>query len=181
MKYLILLISICYTVLTGISQTDTIHWNKKTKLDSSDFKIKESNSAVQVINGTFILEYNIQGKEAVFSKNYNKYVICYFDKQSSWMSKGNNTYELIKFTQGRFDLTEIAARKLRKSFAENKKQVIKGRTKQYYDQVLDELEEMESEYISETNNGKDPGAMKLWQKKIKRLLAELNDYSQYSL
>lgn len=154
-----------------------IDWSEDYSLQPSDFKATAPNTgSAQTIMPHCVIEYSLMNYELIFSKNFNKNVSCYFLSTSSWLDSGNSTNKLLSFAQVIFDINELAARKIRKRFLENKKKLNLEYNHQIYTEVMQEITGIESLYAKETNFGNNEEEQKKWEQKIDYMLAEYESY-----
>ena len=78
-----------------------------------------------------------------------------------------------------FDIAELFARKLRKTFSEYtfRYATVQQDLDSLYDINHDEMNEMHASYEKETNHGLDESAQSIWNHKIK---SELQNFEKYS-
>lgn len=100
--------------------------------------------------------------------------------ESSSKSGGRDDYTL-RHEQGHFDITELGARRLRRSVVDivgkgssesAARQDLEIRLRDAYAQALQSVHTMQHQYDGETGNGRRKGKQKSWLKKLEKLMAE---------
>ncbi len=109
--FLILLIG------TSADSNDVIYWTPNYKLDWSDFEGKPrfDYQSISALTSSGIIHYKgCKDGEITFK------IQAYFEKDNSWVKDEARTKHHLIHEQIHFDITELAARKLRKSLRERK-------------------------------------------------------------
>lgn len=169
---LFLLISFSASAFAQL-QNDTIHWSPCCKLKWEDFKGKaDSNSQFGAISYPGI-KYSLSANE----DSFNTKVFCFFIKSKSWVRVISTTGLIHE--QGHFDIAELFARKLRKTFSEykfNYKTVGKDIDKLF---LLNKQERAKADvlYDKETDFSRNKKQQAFWNKKIKTELDKLKKYT----
>lgn len=173
----ICLILLLFTSLHGMGQ-DKIEWSSSYNLKKEDFKgIPPNTGTVQTVHFQSLIEYSYMTLQLVFA-NLNSNVKCSFIPSASWIDEGDNMNVLLRYVRVNWDLSELAARKLRKLFHENRLKLSVKTTEEFYEQVLKESAAIESAYSKETDFGKKDIEQHEWELKVKQLLDEYSDYCQ---
>lgn len=156
------------------SAQDTIYWHPTHKLKWEDFQgIPDSSSKDGAISRP-VIKYHLSANE----DSFNVKVICFFIKSKSW-SKFKESDTLLMHEQGHFDIAEVFARKLRKSFAEYKfnAQTVGKDIDNLFILNKQERTEMDALYDKQTNHSQNTKQQMFWTKKIK---AELDNLSKFA-
>jgi len=118
----------------------------------------------------------------VITNNYN-YIIMEFNacfiKNSSWTKTKDNN-ELLRHEKIHFDIIELFARKMRKEFSQLKYVDIADFNKLYdetYYNLWKKHMNFQHLYDKETNHGKEKSIQEVWEKRIAKLLTDLNKYA----
>lgn len=161
------------SIFKNAAAQDTIYWSPHYKLKWEDFKGKaDSSSQFGAISYPGI-KYSLSANE----DSFNVKVICFFIKSRSWVRVLSTTGLIHE--QGHFDIAELFARKLRKSYAEykfNYATIGKDIDKLF---LLNKQEraKMDTLYDKETDFSRNKKQQLLWNKKIKTELDKLEKYS----
>ncbi|MBP7496544.1 MAG: hypothetical protein KA792_02635 [Bacteroidales bacterium] len=152
---------------------DTLIWNSKNLLTKEDFLAKKTGTKFTYTFHTAIYFYSkeIEGDlkvkvEAVFLK-------------SKSLMKENSQYAL-KHAQIFFNLTELYARKLRKTILETdflKVKDIVNKLGKLYSKANDELNKEKERMSNDTQHGLNAAKLEKWNQEIQNQLDELNDFS----
>ena len=154
---------------------ELLDWSTTRKLTWNDYKASpdpESDAAASTTSYLGI-EYNIS------SNSFSYKIQSRFSKTRSWGLY--KTAYILSHEQGHFDIAEIFARKLNKKMSEyrfNKRNYQQELNKIYQD-ILDEKEKLQNDYDKETNHSINKEKQAEWLKKIKVLLDQYEDYSEY--
>ena len=121
MKNILLLFCVFYLLSSAITRqnlysvnencTDTIIWSQNRKLIWNDFKGQPDNNEMNKAStfaGLELMSFYTKGSIPKLN------VICYFIKSKSWVKVENEDY--LAHEQVHFDIWELYARKIRKSF-----------------------------------------------------------------
>lgn len=150
-----------------------IFWNSTKPLQWSDFQGKPRAWSVFVAQTVSVIEqtYSCDGDHFSYS------IKAKFNRKKSW-TKTNQNAEVLLHEQKHFDLTEIYARKMRKTYSrlENPCQYTMEDLGKIYDEYFLELRHMQTLYDIETDHGLDKADQKIWNKKIEVQLEELSFY-----
>lgn len=157
---------------------ETIIWSKNRKLTKQDFRQNKSLSDIDSAK-TFCEIRTIQ--TALYPDSIYIEVVCLFNSELSLINPQSSN-EVLKHQQGYFDIAEIIAREIRKTYSEHISTDI-SYTSEYLEIIFGELfyeekNKIEQQYALETNYGQNVEAQKQWDKKIERLLAEYRDYDK---
>ena len=164
-----------FVIISNISfGQDTIYWSPSYKLKWEDFRGKPVIPSKYGAVSNPIIKYSLSANE----DSYNVKVLCFFIKSRSW-SQFKNSDTLLMHEQGHFDIAELFARKLKKSFAEykfNYKTVGKDIDSLF---LLNKQEriKLDNLYDKETNLSRNGKMQLIWNNKIK---AELDKHKKYA-
>ena len=180
MKHLfaILLFSLFIIPSSGFAQNrdeELLEWNASQKLSWNDYKARpdpESDAAASTTSYLGI-EYNIT------SSSFDYKIKSRFSKTRSWGL--HKTEYILSHEQGHFDIAEIFARKLNMKMSEYRfnKRTYQQDLNEIYNDILDEKEKLQNDYDKETNHSINKERQAEWLKKIKVLLDQYEDYSEY--
>ncbi|PCJ65007.1 MAG: DUF922 domain-containing protein [Bacteroidetes bacterium] len=149
-----------------------IIWNQNISLDWNDFSHKPQNDYYAALTASGI-SYSYTIKET----SCDIEIFAVFDRDESWVNYEKATEMLLEHEQLHFDITEVWARKLRKSVLEAT----------YIDnQVLDELYEehlmgliiMQAFYDEESHHSLHRNEQIVWEKRIQIELEKLKEYTE---
>ncbi|MBV6462357.1 MAG: hypothetical protein HJHJAOHD_02506 [Flavobacteriales bacterium] len=160
---------------TTIVDDDYIPWTENYKLKWNDFNGNISNLPIDAL--TVIIR---EVKQVGLSKSsININIFCYFDRNSSW-KRYNVGKNLLEHEQLHFDLAEIFTRKLRKAYMEYISYDLNETAielKEIREKIYLEEKKMDELYDQETNFSKNKEKQKEWEKKIKAMLKEYEQYA----
>lgn len=180
MKIIIFLYSLLFLSSTGISYAqaaneELLEWSADKKLTWADYKGSvDRNSDAAASTTTYLaIEYNIKNSGFSYS------IQSRFSKTRSWGL--HKTAYILSHEQGHFDIAEVFARKLHKKMSEYKfnSRTYQKDLKKIYQDILDEKEETQNAYDSETRHSINKEKQAEWLKKIEKMLAEYKDYADY--
>lgn len=156
-------------------ENNLISWNSERKLKWSDFLGEVPKSKYLATTYTTIRAIPIT--YCIDSLQYN--ITSDFLCDESW-TKDRVSVSLLAHEQLHFDISELAARKIRKEYSEYNLMDLKTSYKKLSDifkkYSTSFLDSMEIKYDKETNHGVNLEIQLLWEKKIKK---ELNDLSRF--
>jgi hypothetical protein len=113
MKIFIMALSLfIFSTYTFAQLHDTIQWSTSYKLKWEDFQGKSDSSSKYGAISRPGIKYHLSAN----ADSFNVKVLCFFIKSKSW-SKYKNSYPLLMHEQLHFDIAELFARKLRKTYA----------------------------------------------------------------
>ncbi len=113
--------------------------------------------------------------------NLSTTVSCYFNAKKSWKRDNKLKQDLLLHEQGHFNIAELNARKLRKSFSNYELRrknncIIACRLRLAFWGRVCKCHRLQHKYDRGTNHSKDTNTQEQWNKKIKSELAELGSY-----
>ncbi len=192
MKKIYVLVMFCLWGTITIAQKQKVidndkilSWDTERKLTWDDFKASTDpdtygfNDAMTTYT-LEILPETVQVDEQDRIQGYQKMDIAtYFFKKKSWTVKTDNL-SLLAHEQLHFDIAELFARKMRKRFAELKKNKIDtfDAYQNTYTTLWKSCRMYQRQYDDETKHGKDIESNEKWIKKVHKELQELNDFSR---
>lgn len=162
-------------ILTQDMNEELLDWSASRKLTWADYQARpDPDSDAAASTTTYLsIEYNISNTSFSFK------IESRFSKTRSWGL--HKTDYILSHEQGHFDIAEIFARKLHKEMSEytfNKKTYQKD-LKKIYDTVTEEKTEMQNNYDRETNHSINKREQAEWLRKIKEMVEEYKNYSDY--
>ncbi len=180
MKYLakhffLFLLAVPSSLFAQSGNEELLDWTSSRKLTWADYKAKPNtdNDAAASTTTYLGIDYNIS------NTSFSYKIESRFSKTRSWGL--HKTDYILSHEQGHFDIAEIFARKLHKEMSKyrfNKKTYQKD-LKKIYDAVTEEKTEIQNNYDRETNHSINKREQAEWLKKIKEMLEEYRDYSDY--
>jgi len=180
MKYLakhffLLFLAVPSSLFAQSGNEELLDWAASRKLTWADYKARPNPDSDAAASTTTYLaiDYNIS------NTNFSFKIESRFSKTRSWGL--HKTDYILSHEQGHFDIAEIFARKLHKEMSEytfNKKTYQKD-LKKIYDTVTEEKTEMQNNYDRETNHSINKREQAEWLIKIKEMLEEYKNYSDY--
>ena len=156
-------------------QPDKILWTEKQKLTWDDFLGSSANESKTSATTSSGISYT----PIIKADSLTLLVECYFEKKESFVKPECLTAHILNHEQKHFDMTEIFARKLRKSFLEYKfnRRTLKVDLTNMFNKILDELDTKQDLYDAETWHSKEKEEQLRWDKKIQNELKSLEKYS----
>lgn len=163
----------------GLAQTaDTVKcWSSTDKLTWSDFRGSVPKEMLKSIRMA-VCPSQITVESVTHNASLQLKVKVIFLKNQAWTKDTASLYTLAH-EQLHFDITELQARKIRKSVSELKEKKVTDFTKyQFYIQkFVSETDKMQLEYDKETNHGGYESHQKEWREKITKDLDSLKIFS----
>jgi len=150
-----------------------ILWQSDKKLRWSDFKGQPkywSDFAAQTVT-TIEQSYTCDGNDFIFS------IVAKFNKAKSWTKTGKSK-RILAHEQKHFDLTEVYARKMREAYGllKNPCEMGKPALNKIYNNLFEELRQLQFLYDEETDHGLKPEAQLQWDKYIVSALHQYNAF-----
>ena len=169
------LLSFLITCLSTFGQiTDTILWRESYKLQWVDFQATpDENSNTRARTAASLFCYPEYKGNGIICK-----VLCYFERQSSWVQKNHKLDYILKHEQGHFDLYEVYARILRKRLSEMKfkRKDLESDLNKMVEKLGKESRARQKKYDKATGFAKNEVNQQKWLKKIAEELKELEQY-----
>ncbi len=159
---------------------DGTQWLEKDKLDWSDFSGKvdvKSKHHAMTASGIFINMQQVEGDSIEIK------LIANFYPQRSWLKRGKDNDHLLNHEQRHFDIAELFRRKLMKKIMDSKSLKSSKLTDvldRLYNQNDEALRSYQSRYDLKTEHSKKVEQQKIWDLKIEKELAELDQYKHSS-
>jgi hypothetical protein len=167
----LLLVSVLFQ--NKVYAQDTIYWRSNYKLRWEDFQGKPDAFSNYGAVGSPGISYSLAYNEDSFSTK----VLCYFIKSKAW-SKFKTSDTLLQHEQVHFDIVELFARKLRKSFTEYKfnPKTVNLDLKNIFLRIKQQKDSLNAAYDRATDFSRDRKQQLLWNKKIRLELDKLKRY-----
>ncbi len=176
MKIIFTTLSLFVFLVCAFSQSkDTIHWTTQYKLNWEDFKGFPDTTVEHAAITSSGIDYSYHFTDSVFSFK----VYAFFEKKKSWKKCYVNKY-ILKHEQLHFDITELYARKLKQrlhKFIANRN-TLKTDITILVNKLIQEKENMQNLYDSDTDFSANPKKQVYWNNKIKIELQKLDDYKK---
>jgi hypothetical protein len=162
---------------TGTAQ-NTIEWREDYTLKPSDFLADPPSGEMQKVLGTFSVSYEMGGLNLITKRNLNENVSCIFEQDESYISNADEaaTLDMLRYQQLMFNLYEVQARALRKTFYEKRKELLTKGPASLREAVSREHEKLIADVESQTQYGHVAAAMNKWEKWTKNELEKLSDF-----
>lgn len=154
---------------------EVIYWAPGTKLTWNDFKGEPNGSSTHVAN----TNSGISAPWRSSGDSVSVSITCLFDKNKSWVKPGSKTPYILQHEQGHFDITELFARKFRKTVSTYKFNMrsFKETYRKLYEANHLEWAAYQNNYDKETDHSKIPVKQEEWEKKIEQELESLKSFS----
>jgi len=175
-KYILILLLLSPAL--SFAQND-LQWSADYQLTVEDYQAQAPNTgAMQTVVGSFFVEYEMGGFNLITTRNLNKNVSCYFQKDASYFDKGDaaGTKRLLRYQQLIFNLYELQARNLRKKFFEERSRLLTKGPATLYKEVAAEHTRILSEVESETFHGQSSEVITKWLHWTDEELEKLSDF-----
>jgi len=162
-----------------VQDEETITWSKTQKLHWGNFKDAPDYDSDAVAITASGITYGFTSK--MYSNTdkieYTTSVKAQFYPAKSWYLKERVNDVVLGHEQLHFDISELHARKLRKRIANTKfTKNIQQEISKIYDQVNEELRDMQNAYDAGSDYSRDSTGQINWQK---RVALELKKYEKY--
>lgn len=133
---------------------------------------------MQTASGSFYVSYQMGGINLITTRNLNKNVSCYFQKDASYFDKGSEdaNKRLLKYQQLIFNLYELQARNLRKKFFEERRRLLTKGPSGLHREALKEHNRLIAEVESDTFHGAVSEEIEKWNKWTLQEIKKLNDF-----
>jgi len=163
-------------IINARQDDDLIKWSSDRKLRWSDYLAQpDTRSGAAATTSTQIgFEYHIRNNNLTYT------ITCKFSKAKSW-GRYKNDY-ILSHEQGHFDIAEIFTRKLVKSLREYSftASSYKNDLRKIYSDTMQDKEKLQQQYDNETDYSRNKPEQEVWLKKIKSMLEEYKNYSDYN-
>ena len=160
------------------NQDDYLYWSDSRKLSWDDFKGVPQGSSNDYSTEIYVSIPSSIEKTAVTPPTLAS--VCVFDKKRSWVNKNIANDTLLLYCQTIFDIHEVYARKLRKTFLETDFGLndFKEKYQSMVDKNNSDLANRIEDFRRESFYGQNKVAVMQWEAKIKNELLELNQFKQ---
>jgi hypothetical protein len=157
------------------SESLSIEWSKERKLRWQDFMMRPPAWSSDDSHSWVGLDVTWTcGAEFVFD------VRAIFDPSRSWVRPGSQEDSLLRHEQTHFDLTELAARQLRKHLAGMSDPCSTSTTIREIDRVIGDQrqawEQEQKRYDRDTRHGSEQTRQEFWGSRTKRQLDQLKQF-----
>ena len=159
------------------AQQETIEWKHDRKLQISDFKAQPpaDNPYAANINSGLSFSWGIThkptGKELTYSVTSEMY------PEESWIKASKNTEYLLAHEQTHFNISELFARKLRKSLAEYQPNGnVETELKNMYRQIEKKRRQLQNKFDEATDHSENMDEEHRWRSMIQKELDSLADF-----
>lgn len=179
MKQIILFIFLSNCISAYSQATDTILWRESYRLNWGDFKRQPDEGSGQGAISDLILTYVAKSNGREMECN----VFCYFNRQESWVKSNSKLDYILRHEQAHFDLQEVYARKLRKSFHEHtfKRKNFNSDMKKIFGKISKAVLAKQKKYDKATGHALNEAKQKKWSKKIADDLKKFEQYKNSSV
>lgn len=171
-KRLVIILSFVFCIIYHKSTAqDMIIWSENKKVEWQDFKATPDQKSKHSASINTGVKYTWKTKYSNGKQILSYEVFAYMIPSKSWVKSGKENDYILSHEQLHFDITELYARKIKKSFDEyTLKSSIKKDLKAIYDSLMQQRYNMQKQYDKETNHSIDTTNQKKWQLKIDELL-----------
>ncbi len=155
-----------------------IHWSRDRKLKWEDFKAIAPPDSFKNIAAITYCGIGYHSNRVLLSAPAKIWVTNIFNCNKSWVRENHKNPGVLDHEQLHFDLSEIYARKMRKSFQESNLtgESLNSIGNSIFRIYYQEFEENQNLYDLETGNGLIEDKQTEWDKKIRKELKELIKY-----
>jgi Predicted secreted Zn-dependent protease len=163
-------------LLPASDTAEYIDWGKERRLSWTDFEGAVDKTSDAAASTSTFLGFNYH----IHNNTFSYQIACKFSKKKSWGLVKNNW--ILKHEQGHFDISEIFARRLYEA-VENyqpKHRSLKKDLDKIYQQVMQEKEDFQIKYDTETDFSRNKEVQREWLDKIDSLLDETKDLANYT-
>ena len=184
MKYFIFSLLLVFGMSTAVygqtSSKEMIRWSQKRLLKWSDFKgpVDKSTDHVASTNSGIQYGYSWSKKGSDFKIDFETF--SFFKPKGSWSIKSKQSDYILKHEQLHFDITELFARKLRKTFAEFEftQRNYERETSRLFDENNEARQVMQHKYDEETNHSINKKEQQEWNVFVKEELEKMKAYKE---
>ncbi len=163
---------ISYQVAAPGEGNNVIGYTPKQKLVIADFKGSpdEASNAVAITSSGFLFNAGFRSKDGKATMLLT--VECSFNRQKSWMKeRGKNAY-ILEHEQHHFDITYIGAMQFMEKLKKTKFTTgnYKEQLQTIYQKAVEEMQQQQIQYDTETGNGTNKEKQAWWNDKINEQL-----------
>lgn len=154
-KKLVIIFVLVLSAMFASSQ-NIMEWSADHQLTVDDFEAPAPNSGqTQSVSGSFSVSYEFGGLSLITTRNLNQYVHCNFQKDASYIDRADEatTQRMLAYQQLIYNVYELEARNLRKSFFEERTRLLTKGPGDIYQEVAAEHARLLSKVESETFQG----------------------------
>jgi hypothetical protein len=178
--FFLLVLSISRLVFAQ-SEDSKIFWSEETRLTWEDFKGVPPEESLFHANTNAGMSYSWEFKSSAHEIELIYNIDNIFYPNLSWVHTTSKNEILLKHEQLHFDISELHARKLRKTLSRIDPSKLNNGFKSYskmiYEQVVKENLEMQNTFDAESNHSLNSEAELRWQQFIEE---ELNKFKEFS-
>lgn len=159
-----------------VSAQDTICWSATYKLTPKDFRAKPDTDAQYPAKAVCGIKYiGHATKTSVQTEAFGIFI-----RPKSWAILAKDDSLWLTHVQVNFDIAELFARKLRKTFSEYKftYATVQQDLDSLYDINHEEMNKMYESYEKETDHGNNYSWQTLWNNKIKSEMEKFQKYAR---
>lgn len=177
-KNLIIIFVLVLSAMFASSQ-NIMEWSADHQLTVDDFEAPAPNSGqTQSVSGSFSVSYEFGGLSLITTRNLNQYVHCNFQKDASYIDRADEatTQRMLAYQQLIYNVYELEARNLRKSFFEERTRLLTKGPGDIYQEVAAEHARLLSKVESETFQGASMDEITRWNNWVLEELEKLSDF-----
>ncbi len=176
-RFIILIVSVINFSFAYFQKTENkIYWNANRLLTWDDFIEKaQTDGKNEAISST-----GVSFSAKIENTKLEIDIICYFDKKKSWVKINSKDENGLIHEQGHFNISEIFARKFRKTIIESKfkTKTLNNKLKNMADENMNELNKYQDLYDKETDHYRNDVKQIEWNSKIAKELKDLENYNE---
>lgn len=164
-----------------VQDEETINWSQQGKLHWGNFEAAPDYDTDAVAITASGITYGFSSKSYSNSDKieYTTNVIAQFYPERSWYLKERVNDTVLGHEQLHFDISELHARKFRKRIKNTKfSKNIQQEISKIYDQINEELRDMQNAYDTGSDYSRDYAGQIKWQKLIARELKKYDNYKR---
>lgn len=163
---------------SGLAQ-NYLNWSEDYHLTASDYEALPPNTGnLQTISGSFYVAYEMGGLNLITTRNLNKYVSCYFEKDESFIGKTDkaDTKLMLRYQQLIFNIYEIQARNLRRKFFDERTRLLTKGPSVLHQEAMADHKKLLAQVEDETNDGYRSEVITDWLKWTNDELQKMSDF-----
>lgn len=170
---------IIFVLLSFASGEKGILWDSARPLTWADFRgqapgSSASTSRVAMTYSSIALDF-----EPLSETSYSIHVNCTMEPARSWVYQDKKDEYILRHEQYHFNITECAARKMRKEISGTKFSMknLQQKIKAIHTSNMEALKAMQDQYDADSRHSINHEEQKKWEEKIDKLMASLEDYA----